>query len=210
MDTQNTPEAHPLSKVYASRRGPPAVSAVDPRIFTLRYFARCMECTFCNDICCNRGCDAALDEVERIVGEHGAALQKRVAFAQDSWFETELKTDPDFKGGVYRSTRGDGRGCVFLNRAGRGCGIHGYALESGLDYHEIKPWLCWLFPLTVEQSVLSPQSPIVNKSLVCAGEGLTIYRAQREELFHLFEPALVAECDALEAKLLGGLGVSAP
>jgi Fe-S-cluster containining protein len=197
------PTLRPLSKTYASRRGPPAVSAVDPRIFTMRYFAKCMECTFCNDVCCFRGCDAALEEVTRIVDEHGERLALRVHHPRDTWFEPELKEDPDFKGGVYRSTRVEGRGCVFLNTQGRGCGIHAYAMESGLDYHDIKPWLCWLFPLTVEKTVLSPQVPVVDRSLICSGQGISLYRAQRDELFHLFEPELIAECDALEAEVLG-------
>jgi len=202
MDTQPLHTRRQLSRTYSSRRGPPAVSAVDVRIFTLRYFARCMECTFCNDICCSRGCDAAPDEVKRIVEEHGDALALRVPVPRDQWFEPELKSDPDFRGGVYQSTRTDERGCVFLNRNGRGCSIHGYALETGQDYHAIKPWLCWLFPLTVEQAVLSPQAPIANRSLICADQGISIYRAQRDELFHLFEPALIAECDAFEAEVL--------
>ena len=36
--------------------------------------------------------------------------------------------------------------CVFRNAAGRGCTIHAYCLEQGLDYHLLKPMVSVLFP----------------------------------------------------------------
>jgi Fe-S-cluster containining protein len=186
-----------LSRSYPSRRGAPEIAAVDARIFALRFFARCMECTFCHDACCTRGCDADLDEVRRIEHEHGAALSLRVPGSPGSWFAPELHQDVDFQGGQYRSSRVAGRGCVFLE-PGRGCKIHTYALESGLDYHELKPWLCWLFPLTVERGELRPQASVVDQSLVCSNQGVSLYRAQRAELLHMFGADLVGECDGLD------------
>jgi Fe-S-cluster containining protein len=187
-----------LSRSYASRRGTPAITAVDARIFSLRFFARCMDCTFCHDACCWRGCDADLDEVKRIE-EHGAGLAGSVPGAPGSWFLPEPKHDPDFRDGQYRESRVLGRGCVFLEQD-RGCKIHAYALERGLDYHELKPWLCWLFPLTVERGELRPQASVIDRSLVCSGSGVTLYRAQRAELLYMFGAALVGECDALEPR----------
>ena len=187
-----------LSHSYPSRRGSPLVSLVDARIFTLRFFARCMEGTFCHGACCARGCDADANEARRIERELGSALAPRMPSPPGSWFGPELHQDPDFEGGHYRSTRVQGRGCVFLARD-RGCQIHAYALEQGLDYHDLKPWLCWLFPLTVEAGELRPQASVIDRTLVCGGEGVTLYRAQRGELLHMFGAELVRECDALEA-----------
>jgi hypothetical protein len=192
------PTRRTLSRSYPSRRGTPEVAAVDTRIFSLRYFARCMDCGFCHDACCARGCDADPGEVRRIAEEHGAGLAGRVPGPPGSWFAPELHRDPDFQGGHYRSSQVLGRGCVFLE-AGRGCKIHAYALERGLDYHELKPWLCWLFPLTVERGELRPQASVIDGSLVCSGQGVSLYRAQRNELLHLFGAELVRECDALDA-----------
>jgi Fe-S-cluster containining protein len=198
MQTQLSPARRCLSRSYPSRRGDPHVSWVDARIFSLRFFARCMECTFCHDACCARGCDADLQEVRRIELDHGSALAPRVASPRGSWFAPELHEDADFQGGQYRSSRVLGRGCVFLEPE-RGCKIHAYAIEQGLDYHDLKPWLCWLFPLTVEAGELCPQASAIDRSLVCSGQGATLYRAQRGELLHMFGPELVRECDALDA-----------
>lgn len=39
----------------------------------------------------------------------------------------------------------------FLDERGAiACGVHGYALERGLDVHAVKPKLCFLFPLLVQ------------------------------------------------------------
>lgn len=186
-----------LSQTYSSRRGSPSISSVDARIFSLRFFARCMECTFCADVCCERGCDADLDEVKRLEQEHGVPLARRMTSPPESWFAPALHEDADFQGGFYRSSRVLGRGCVFLE-PGRGCKIHTYALERELDYHDLKPWLCWLFPLTVEAGELRPQASVVDRSLVCGGQGVTLYRAQRAELLHMFGAQLIGECDALD------------
>ena len=43
----------------------------------------------------------------------------------------------------------DGR-CVFLNRQARGCKVHSYCLDKGLDYHLLKPLVSILFPVTFD------------------------------------------------------------
>jgi Fe-S-cluster containining protein len=199
MHTLAAATHRPLSRTYAARRGAPRVSSVDQRIFSLRFFARCMECSFCHDACCARGCDADLGEVERIEHAHAAGLAARVQGPPQAWFAPEVRRDADFLDGQYRSTRVQGRGCVFLE-PGRGCKIHTYALEQGLDYHELKPWLCWLFPLTVEADELCPQASLIDSSLVCSAEGVSLYRAQRAELLYMFGQELVRECDALDTR----------
>ena len=46
-----------LGREYPSIFSAPVISAVDPAIFSLRYFTHCMSCGFCFDQCCNYGVD---------------------------------------------------------------------------------------------------------------------------------------------------------
>jgi len=52
-----------------------------------------------------------------------------------------------------------------------------------------------LFPLTFEQGVLVAAAELADGSLVCAGEGPTLYEGARDELRHYFGAGLVAELD---------------
>jgi len=193
------PQILALSREFPSRYGAPIVRAIDADIFDLSYFAECMACTFCDDACCARGCDAALADVERLHGAHAADLEARCGIARTAWFAEEVKRDADFSAGLYRSSQVAGGHCVLHVAGGRGCHVHALALEKGLDYHDLKPMLCWLFPLLVEAGTLSPQPSAVDASLVCAGPGATLYAQQRDELHYLFGAELVRELDALQA-----------
>jgi hypothetical protein len=192
----------PLSRAYASHYCTPVVTHVDPVIFVRCYFADCMQCTFCHDWCCSRGCDADPANIARLTEEHAEPLEAYTGRPREEWFESEVYADPDLPGGRYRSSRVVNGTCVFHNPHGRGCGIHAYALASGIDYHAVKPMLCWLFPLTIEAGALVPQNSVLDRSLVCGGEGLTLYASQRPEVLHLFGPELVAELDHLEKETL--------
>jgi hypothetical protein len=39
---------------------------------------------------------------------------------------------------------------------------------------------------------------VVDQSLVCGNQGVSLYRAQRAELLHMFGAELVGECDGLD------------
>ena len=193
-----------LSRSYDGRFGAMIVSQVDPAIFSLRFFADCMSCTFCHDSCCHRGCDADLENIERLTGQSNAALAEYIGSPQDGWFSNEIHRDDEMPGGGYKeSTVVDGS-CIFRNQRGRGCGIHTWCLQQGFDYHEIKPILCWLFPLTIDAGALIPQNVVLNKTLICVDQGQTLYRSQRAEVLYLFGPELVAELDTLEQQVLSG------
>ncbi|MFN7130905.1 MAG: hypothetical protein ACK4N5_02410 [Myxococcales bacterium] len=174
------------------------VRQVDTAVFTLRYFARCMACTFCHDACCAHGVDLDVAERDRILAE-AASLQPLVGFDAARWFESDEWPDAEYPSGRYTRTAVVDGACVFLNRAGRGCLLHLWALKHGRDYHALKPMFSALFPLTFDQGVLQPADD-VTEDLVCAGKGETLYRAARAELLHYFGTALVAELDALEAR----------
>ena len=86
--------------------------------------------------------------------------------------------------------------------------LHRYALEKGIDYHEVKPLMSSLFPLSFEGGeggetgcTLRAAGEVEDEELVCLDEGPTIYRGARDELLYYFGQELVAELDAMEATL---------
>jgi hypothetical protein len=80
--------------------------------------------------------------------------------------------------------------------------LHSYALEKGLDYHELKPMVASLFPVTFDGGLLHPSTEIEDRSLQCIDDGPTLYQGVRSEIEWYFGGALVAELDALEKGVL--------
>jgi hypothetical protein len=80
--------------------------------------------------------------------------------------------------------------------------IHSFALDNGLDYHDLKPMVSVLFPVTFDEGLLHPAAEIDDGSLQCAGDGPTLYRGVRSEIPWYFGHDLVAELDAIEAAVL--------
>jgi len=186
----------PLSAEYACKMGGPVLRAVDKRIFAMRYFMNCMGCGFCNDICCSYGVDVDLENVARLKAAP-QEFKDYIGVPDSEWFTDEVIADPEFPSGAHVRTRiRDGR-CVFLNRQARGCKVHSWCLDNGVDYHLLKPMVSILFPVTFDYGVLNPSNEVVDKSLICEGEGPTCYEGSREELRYYFGDALVAELDRL-------------
>jgi len=186
-----------LSREYVSRHGQPRVSRVDTAIFVRRYFMRCMECTFCNDVCCRFGVDVDAENVARL-HQHAAGLEAFTGISREQWFTGQWREDADFPGGKHTRTRvQDGR-CVFLNRAGRGCLVHSYCASVGLDYQELKPMVSTLFPVTFDRGLLHASLEIEDGDLVCIDQGPTVYRGVRDELAYYFGPEIVVDLDAVE------------
>jgi Fe-S-cluster containining protein len=172
------------------------VREVDPAIFRRRYFGHCLDCTFCNDACCDHGVDVALVERDRILAR-AQELEPVIGVAPALWFVTRETSDADFPGG--RATRTavlDGR-CVFRQRGARGCALHAFALDRGDDYHDLKPMVSALFPVTFGGGALLCSEELTDGSLVCSGEGPTAYEMARAELAYYFGAALVAELDGM-------------
>jgi hypothetical protein len=108
-----------------------------------------------------------------------------------------VTADPDFPGGAAtRTAVVDGR-CVFRQRDARGCSLHAFALARGEDYHDLKPMVSALFPVTFGDGALVCSEELVEGSLICAGEGPTAYEMARDELGYYFGSELVAELDRL-------------
>ena len=204
--------ALPLSRAYTCRFGAPVLDRVDPRIFSLTYFAKCMDCTFCQDACCQYGADI---EVPRIAAleKYQAELEAYLGVPRAEWFRDDpddvgIRPEGEYPGGAYtrtavvdlpagRSTHSEWA-CVFLDPAGRGCRIHRFALERGIDVHEIKPLVCLLFPLSFEYAVLKPAYEFDVDDLICEGPGPNLYQSSRDDVLWYFGPELVDELDRLE------------
>ena len=87
--------------------------------------------------------------------------------------------------------------CTFQNRENGACKLHSFALEKGFDYHEIKPLISSLFPLTFGDGLMCLGEELYECSLICMGNGPSCFDAQRGEVLHYFGPELVAELDAI-------------
>jgi Fe-S-cluster containining protein len=200
-----------LSRPYVGRAGAPILTRVDPRIFFLTYFARCTACTYCHDACCEYGADVEITLI-RALDEYRTELEAYLGVPRADWFrdgpeDVGILPEPDYPGGEYTRTRVvsfPGRspyiagGCVFLDPRGRGCRLHRFALDRGIDAHVIKPMVCFLFPLEFANGELGPALELDLDELVCRGPGATIYQAARDDLLYYFGPEFVAELDRLE------------
>jgi hypothetical protein len=185
-----------LARDYVCVQGAPVIHSVDTEIFRLTYFMRCMACGFCDDQCCSYGVDIDLGNVMRLAAL-GEDFSSRIAAPRSEWFTDAMVEDPEFPTGRYVRTREKDGKCVFRSANGRGCAIHGYALEKGIDYHDLKPMVSTLFPATFDYGVLGPSSEVVEGSLVCKGDGPSVYDGARAELAYYFGADFVAELDAL-------------
>jgi len=77
-------------------------------------------------------------------------------------------------------------------------------LDRGIDYHDVKPMVSALFPLTFDYGLLHPSNEIVDRSLQCIDDGPTLYRGVRDEVTWYFGPDLVVELDRFEAEVAPG------
>ena len=136
--------------------------------------------------------------VERILAQ-GERLERFVGRPAQDWFAATRVADREFPGGQSTRTRVRDGGCVFLNPEGRGCLLHSYAVREGLDYHELKPLVSALFPITFDDGVLHASDEVEDGTLICSGAGPTLYEGIRDELRYYFGDGLVAELDGLAA-----------
>jgi hypothetical protein len=197
------PEVIPLRRAYASRYRAPTLTHVAPDIFRLRYYTHCMSCGFCGDWCCSFGVDIDVENVARVL-EHKDELEARLGVAAEHWFSNEVEHNAEYPGGACMRTNAVAGKCVFHNRGGRGCHLHAFALEKGIDYHDLKPMLSALFPLTFDDGILDLMEEVEDRTLVCLGQGPTLYRGARDELTYYFGPEFTEELDEIEAARTAG------
>jgi hypothetical protein len=185
-----------LGREYPSIFFAPIIRAIDPAIFSRRYFTHCMSCGFCFDQCCNYGVDIDAANMDRLRGL-GAAFEAFTGTPQGEWFMPQMTDDAEFPSGKHGRTRAPDGKCIFASRASRGCKIHAYCLQNGLDYHLYKPMVSILFPLTFEHGVLQPSAEITDGSLICSGDGPMLYEGVRSEIAYYFGAELISVLDTL-------------
>jgi Fe-S-cluster containining protein len=190
----------PLQREYVY--GNLAISFVHRDIFLKAYFARCLECNFCHDWCCSFGADVDIQNVERIQ-QHREGILPFIRPPEGEWFESEYSYYEEYAGNQYTRINPQGPRCVFISKDQRGCGLHRYAISKGMDYHEIKPLVCILFPLSFEEGILAIAPELDDDSLVCSGSGDSAYHSIRNELEFYFGHAFVAELDGIGQDVLG-------
>jgi len=191
----------PLSKSYAALGGQPVIDKVDLNLFRHSYFSACLSCTFCGHSCCHWGVDVDAENVERILARKDD-LEAYLGTRASDWFTGEWEEIPDYPGGRSTRTRVVNGHCNFQNPESGACKLHAFALDKGFDYHEIKPLISSLFPLTFGDGLLCLSEEIYEGSLACMSNGPSCYDAQRHELLHYFGAELVAELDAIRDGLL--------
>jgi len=188
-----------LSRKYSCISGSPTIDRVSLDIFNNKYFSSCMDCGYCNDICCSFGVDVDILNVERI-NHYADMLKNYVPIPREDWFEKDFREDSEFPGGLYTRTRvHDGR-CVFLNRSERGCILHTFCLAEGIDYHVIKPMVSSLFPVTFDSGLLHASDEVYDASLICLGDGVPLYQSVRQDLMHYFGDGLTSELDVIYSR----------
>ncbi len=77
--------------------------------------------------------------------------------------------------------------------------LHSFSVEKNLDYHDLKPMICSIFPLTFEEGLLVHADEVEDKELVCADQGLSLYAGVRSELLYYFGQEMIDELDSLAA-----------
>ena len=189
-----------LGATFRSRDGSPALARVDTGIFRYRYFTHCLQCTFCHDQCCEDGVDVDFTHVEAIE-RHAVELEAYTGVPRGEWFTDEVDRDPGYPGGGARRTATRNGGCVFLTPGGRGCRLHAFCLERGIDYHALKSPVDCLFPLTWYDDVLCAADEVEDGELICTGTGPTLYRGIRHEVAYYFGDGCVVALDRIEADI---------
>jgi Fe-S-cluster containining protein len=153
-----------------------------------------MACSHCGDACCNHGVDVSVRERDRILAR-ADQLEPLVGVPRAEWFGTQVVRDDDFPGAAATRTTVVNGTCVFRQRGARGCLLHAVALQAGEDYHDIKPMVSTLFPVTFGDGALLCSEELYDGSLVCGGSGPTAYEMARDELAYYFGSDLVSELD---------------
>lgn len=152
------------------------------------------------EACCQYGADVDLIERDAIL-QHADQLRALLspAAAAAPWFTTEVHDDPDYPSGRHVRTATFGGGCVFLAHDARGCAIHRAALEGGWDFHQVKPHICRLFPLSYEDDAFVLSDDFLDYDCADHPGAPSVYRVARDTIAAVFGPVLVAALDDAEA-----------
>lgn len=185
-----------LSQSYPAKAKSPVIDAVDLRIFQLRYFRRCISCYFCADQCCSHGVDvdwANAKDLQALSPD----FENLVGVPKSEWFAGPVREDVEFPSGHYVRTEVREGYCVFHDARSRGCKIQTWCSRQGIDHRTLKPMVSILFPITFDNRVLVPSGEALDASLICGGEGDSLFEGARDDLKFFFGRAFVEELDSL-------------
>jgi hypothetical protein len=189
-----------LSQKYVCCFGKPIIDSVDSEIFLRTYFFDCLNCGFCNDMCCNYGVDIDIENYQRIQ-KFTEQLEDFTKIKKENWFKDEIIEDDEFPGGAYLRTQVSEGKCVFWDKKNRGCMIHSFCNSIKMDFHLLKPIVSTLFPITFDNGLLHPSSEVDDNTLVCLNVGVSLYRGIRNDLLFYFGQEFIDELDNIESQL---------
>lgn len=125
---------------------------IDENMFSGR-FPRTCATSRCNGDCCRTGVWADLAERDRIL-ENADLIRSHMEGDQeqnpDLWFDAEIFEHTDFPSGRAAGTQVRNNACVFLNGAAR-CVLQIASQDKSVS---LKPFYCFAFPITIEESKL--------------------------------------------------------
>lgn len=133
-------------------------------------------------------------EVKRIT-EYREILEERTGLPATEWFYPEADIRPEFPSGKVLHTRVKDK-CIFYDTFHRGCHLHRLALEKGINPHQLKPMVCFLFPITWDGSYLHVSEFL--DELPCKGQGQPIFESQKDELAAYLGNEFVEEIERLK------------
>lgn len=161
---------------------------IDPLIFTHKFVKRCDIC-ICSGECCYYGVYTEFNEYEKIM-----AVKDRIIKSMDDsqttdtsvWFEEPVEDD-DFESGIAVGTEVHNGKCVFLDKQGF-CTLQKIAMEDGENKWKYKPLYCILFPLVIDNGVLTVDDDHLGRMHYCnkaENQSATVFDTCKEELRHL-------------------------
>ncbi len=152
------------------------------------------------EACCQYGADVDLQERDAILAHKDQLYALLSPAAREApWFTTTIQEDPDYPSGRHVRTATFEGGCVFLSHDRRGCAIHRAALEGGWDFHQVKPHICRLFPLSYEGDAFVLSDDFVDYDCADRVGAPSVYRVARDTIAAVFGADLVAALDEAEA-----------
>lgn len=142
----------------------------------------------CNADCCSGGVYADLAERDEIL-KHADLIRAQMEPGQQRdtalWFEPEPIVDADYPSGKAIGTELHDERCVFLDSKGM-CVLQKTAVANGMDRYALKPFYCWLYPVTVDGGALTLHDPeYADRPSCCSYRGsgpLTVFDVCEEEL----------------------------
>lgn len=156
---------------------------IDPVIFTFKF-----DCD-CTGECCHYGVYTDSYEADNIL----KMKDKILSIFDDSqckdvskWFEPPEK-DEDFESGIAIGTEVINGKCTFLDKNGL-CTIQKIAMDEGEYKWKNKPLYCILFPLIIDEGVLTIDTGHIKRLKTCNPNPKTkktMFEYCREELNHL-------------------------